>query len=302
MFQFIGYHPFSGPDALNSAPSQVDNITTTTLTNAIFDHFNVTKKTDLEFNTTIPVDWDYDTIMNVDFDGNINAGNVDFLIDQISGVKIKRRIKGTFDWITLETVPISKVEDLNFLFIDRLNACNVEYEYALVPILNDIEGDYIINQILSKFNGVFIGDFDSIYKFLYDVQYGSNARNQQVGTFMPLGRQYPIIVANGLTSYESGTVTATILNDDFTETHMINPTAIVEKKEILKNFLTNKKAKILKDWNGNFWLCFIVDNVQMTYKNGSGMAVPQIQFSWTQIGDGTSQQDLYMNGILDEPG
>lgn len=298
MFQFLNYNFFSDGDSLNSAPSSVNNITNTKISNAIFDHFNITQNLSTPVSTTIPTTWDYNTIMDAGFEGNINAGNVDFLIEQLSAIKIKRRVQGTFNWLTLNTIPINSVEDLTFVFNDMLNAYNVQYEYALVPIIEDVEGEYLINSILSQFNGVFIGDHNTIYKFLYDVNYGTNARNQQIGTFEPLGNQYPIIVANGVLSYESGVVSATILNTDYEETGIIDPSNIVQEKTAIKDFLTNKKAKILKDWNGNLWLCMIVDNPQITYKSGSGMAVPQIQFNWTQIGDATSQQDLYNNGIL----
>lgn len=249
MFQFIGYNFFSDSNALDSAPSNVGAITKTKLSNAVFDHFNVTKNTNTPFSTVIPEYWDYDTIINASFDGNLNAGNVDFLISQINAIKIKRRVKGSFDWLTLKTIPINDVDDLTFVFNDFLNGYGVEYEYALVPLLNDIDGNYIIDSVKSKFNGVFIGDATQTFKFLYDVEYGNNARNQQVGVFQPLGKQYPVIVANGALSYESGSVSATILNDDFEQTGKIDPVEIVHKKTIIKDFLTNKKAKVLKDLN-----------------------------------------------------
>ncbi len=302
MFQFVGYNFFADMDALNSAPSTVDNIKTTTISNAIFDHVNVTKNTKLPYGTTIPTEWDYDTILDADFDNNINAGNVDFLINSISAVKIKRRVKGNFDWLTLKTIPVSKVEDLNFVFNDFLNGYGVDYEYALVPVINDIEGNYLINSVHSVFNGVFIGDAEQTFKFLYNVEYGTNSRNQQIGTFEPLGKKYPVIIANGLLSYESGSVSATILNDDYEETGKVDSLAIVEKKTIIKDFLTNKRAKLLKDWAGNTWLCMVMDNVQVSYKTGSGLKIPQVQFNWVQIGDAESQNDLYTNGVIDEKG
>ena len=302
MFQFLGYNFFSDGDALNSAPSNVDNITTIKLSNSIFDHFNVTKNTNTEVSTTIPTQWDYDTIMDANFNGNIDAGNVNFLIEQVSAIKIKRRIQGEFNWLTLQTIPINTVEDLSFVFNDLLNKNNVNYEYALVPVIEDAEGEYIINSILSQFNGVFIGDAETIYKFFYEVSYGSNQRNQQIGVFQVLGQQYPILVANGDLSYETGSVTATILNDDFEETGVIDRTAITNKKDAIKDFLTNKKAKILKDWSGNEWLCIVNSNIGVTYKSGSGMGIPIINFSWTEIGDASNQQDLYNNGVLDEVG
>lgn len=299
MFQFIGYNLYSDGDALNNAPSSVSNITTTKLTNGIFDHLNLTKNTNIVPSTDIPQIWDYDTILNADFDGNLNAGNIDFLINQITSIKIKRRVKGTFDWIVLTQIPINSIEDLAFAFTDRLNANETEYEYAFVPMLNDIEGNYITNSILSKFNGVFIGDSDSIYKLYYDVSYDTNKRNQSIGTFEPLGQQFPVIVANGLLSYESGTVSATVLNESYDKDGVLDRKATVQAKDVLKDFLTNRKAKILKDWNGNIWLCIVTGSPQVTYKSGSGMGIPQVTFDWTEIGKFDSQEDLYANGLVD---
>ena len=135
MFQFIGYDFYSDGNALNNAPSAVSNIIDTKLTNGIFDHLNLTKNTNIVPSTNIPQIWDYDTILNADFDGNLNAGNIDFLISQITSIKIKRRVKGTFDWIVLTQIPINSIEDLTFVFTDRLNANETEYEYAFVPML-----------------------------------------------------------------------------------------------------------------------------------------------------------------------
>lgn len=301
MFQFIGYSAFSGPDCLNVAPNEIDNITTIRLTNAIFDHMNVTKDTSLEYNTTIPTDWDYDTVLDVDFEGNLNASNVEFEISQISALKVKRREKGELNWLTLKTINIDgDVSKMNFTIIDKLNAYDIEYEYALVPVMSGVEGNYIIQSILSKFNGVFVLDNQQTFKFFYDAQYGTNARNQSVSSFTPLGKKYPVIVSNGILSYDNGTLSATILNDDFETTGILNPVAIVKKKELLKDFLTNKKAKILKDWNGNLWLIFVSSSPKITYKAGAGMKIPSIQFDWIEIGDSNNQIDLYNAGFLEE--
>lgn len=301
MFQILGYNFFEDGDCLNNSPNQVDNITSTQIQNGIFDHFNVTRDTSLTFPTTIPTEWNYDTVLDADFNGNLNAGNVDFLVEQLSAIKIKRRVKGEFNWITLTTIPIATVADLTFAFNDILNVYGAEYEYAFVPVLNDVEGNYIINSVLSQFNGVFIGDGTAIYRFLYDVNYGTNARNQKVGTFEPLGNPYPIIISNGVLSYDTGTVSTTILNDDYEETGILDPQAIVTKKEQIKNFLTNKKPKILKDWNSGAWLVYCTGNPQITYKASSGMRIPNISVDWTEVGDLNSQTDLFNNGLVSDP-
>ena len=92
-----------------------------------------------------------------------------------------------------------------------------------------------------------------------------------------------------------------VLNDDYEDTGVIDPQAIVQKKTVLKNFLTNKKAKLLKDWNSNVWLCMVTNSPQVTYAQGSSMAIPKVSFDWTQIGDATSQAALYNNGLVNSP-
>lgn len=301
MFQFVGYSAFAGPDALSSAPSQVDNITKTRITNAIFDHVNITRDTDLTFNTNKPDGWTFDTILDANLNGNLQGGNVDFQITQISSFKIKRRKKGDFTWITIAEIEINgDPEKANFTVIDSLNIYGVDYEYALVPMMGDVEGEYIINSIVSDFNGVFICDIDTIFRFYYDVQYGTNARNQESAVFKPLGRQYPVVVSNGLQSYDSGTVSGTIINDSFDDTGVLNVTEITKKKKLIKDFLTNRKAKILKDWNSNAWLLMVTSSPQITYESNSGMRIPTVQFDWVEIGDVENELDLYNSGLVKE--
>lgn len=310
MFQFLGLDFLSGPDALNPAPSAVDNITYTEISNAIFDHLNLSRDTSEFGNTTIPTQWTYDTILNATFNGTLNAGNLEYSIRQLDGIKIKRRLKPDigeaydakdprYRWLTLSFVKIDKVEDLNFAFNDFLNAWGVEYEYAFVPVVRGTEGKYIVDSIKSKFNGVFIGDSEQAFKFLYDVSYGSNLRKQQTGTFAPMGRQYPIVVANGISSYESGSVTGTVLNDSFEKDGKLDRLATVRKKNQIKDFLTNKRPKVLKDWNGNIWLVMVTEDVPVEYREGSGMGIPNVSFNWTEIGDVTNQEDLYDAGLVD---
>lgn len=305
LFQFIGYNFFADGDALNNAPSSVDGVNNIKISNAIFDHFNITRDTTPPTSTTPPDEWTYDTIFDADFNGNVDAGNVDFLVEQVSSIQIRRRIVGEFEWLTLKTIPINTIEDLNFVFNDLLNQYGVEYEYAIVPIMEDVEADYeqyITNKIFSEFNGVFIGDAENIYKFLYEVEYNNNQRNQQVGVFQVLGNKYPVLVANGALSYETGSVSATILNDDYEKTRVLDYAAIRQKMDVLKDFLTNRKAKILKDWRGNMWLCIVNSNINVSYKQGSGMGIPTVTFDWTQVGDAFNQDDLVNNGVLKAPG
>ena len=298
MIGLIGYNFCSDSNALDPTPTDINNIAYTKIQNGIFDHFNVSRDTSFDYSSIILTDWDINTLMNADFAGNVSAGNVGQLATGITSIRVKRRIKGTFDWTTIREIPVSKPEDLSFVITDNLNAYNVEYEYAYVPMMEDVEGNYIIESILSKFEGVFICDVDTVFKFYAGVEYDTNDAVQQVGVFQPYNRKYPIIVSNSVMQYQTGGVGGWILPEDYEDTHVFDRSKIVKEKEVLLNFLMNKKPKILKDMNGNNWLVYFTGNPSVTYDNNYGQGMLKVSAQWTEVGDPNDKTDLYENGLI----
>ena len=298
MIGFIGYNFCADGNALDPTPTNVNNITKTRLQNGIFDHFNATRNVTFDYSSIIPIDWDIDTIMDANFKENISAGNVDQVASGITGIRVKRRVKGTFDWITIKELPVEKSEDLSFVVTDNLNAYNVEYEYAFVPMLGDVEGNYIIESILSKFEGVFICDANTVFKFMAGVEYSNNTANQQIGVFQPYNRQFPVIVSNSVLQYKTGSIGSWVLPEGFETNRVIDRTAITKEKEILLKFLTNKKPKIIKDMNGNNWLVYFTGNPNMSYDNNYGQGMVKVNAEWTEVGDPNDKNDLYENGLI----
>lgn len=300
MFVLCGYDFMKDKNALNSPPTLVPKYNNVTLTNGIFDHWYTTNDATSDISTNIPKEWDILTIMNANFDGNINAGNMEYAISEIDGFKVKRRKYNEFDWITLKYIPVSELDNLSFVFNDTLAASGCEYEYAFVPVIGDVEGNYVSNTIASKFEGVFICDQGTIYKFFAGVRYGTNQNVQKVGVFEPYGRKYPVVVSNGLVNYQSGSVSGTVLPLDYTQTGDMNRNEIAKEKQELFKYLTNKKAKILKDWNGNLFLICIVNTPTAEYNNDYGMGKIDVSADWVEIGDANNQKDLYRNGMVSE--
>ena len=276
MIGLIGYNFCADGNALDPTPTDVNNITYTKIQNGIFDHFNVSRDTSFDYSSIIPTDWDTNTLMNADFAGNVSAGNVAQVATGVTSVRVKRRIKGTFDWITIREIPVTSSEDLSFVITDNLNAYNVEYEYAYVPVMEDVEGSYIIESILSKFEGVFICDVDTVFKFYAGVEYDTNDAIQQVGVFQPFNRKYPIVVSNSIMQYQTGGIGGWVLPEDYEDTHVFDRSKIVKEKEVLLNFLMNKKPKILKDMNGNNWLVYFTGNPSVTYDNNYGQGMLKV--------------------------
>lgn len=184
-----------------------------------------------------------------------------------------------------------------FSFTDYTASDDQEYEYALVPVVEDVEGNYLTITATSTFDGVFLTDGTDIYKFYADVAYGNFQQTQKVNAHEPFGRKYPVIVSNGATNYMAGSMSGMVLAGDYLKTGKFDRRAIARERDTLLKFLTNKKPKILKDWNGNIWMVAIVDNPSVTYYDGSGMGLMNVSMTFMEVGDATDANDLAANGF-----
>ena len=239
---FLGYDFLRDKYCWQPTPTDFTNINNIRIENGIYDHMNITKDVDFDYTTELPGKWNLQTQFDADFNGTITAGNVDYILAQISSIKIKRRVKGTFDWITLFTVPISKVSDVDFVRYDYIAKNNETYEYAIVPVIGNTEGEYSINSIKSEFYGIFITDNKSSYKFLEGASYSGNERSNQTGIFEPYGSKYPVVIKNGALSYDKGTLTGTVITFDTNQE--LDREGTIERLKAIENFLTEPTGKI----------------------------------------------------------
>lgn len=293
---FLGYNFLRDAYSAQPTPTNLTNITQVEISNGIYDHVNISKDTSFDYITDIPTEWDLQTQLNADFDNSINAGNIDYVVSEISSIRVKRREKGSFDWITLFDVPVSSVTDVDFVKYDYTNKHNTTYEYAIVPVIGSTEGEYSINEVYSEFYGVFITDNNESYKFLENVAYSGNERVNATAVYEPYGSKYPISVSNGLLNYERGNVSGDIV---IIENNDIDRAGVIQRLNDIKDFLKNKNAKILKDFNGNIWLVQIDGNIPSVYYKEVGMGLANISFNWVEIGDSNSARDLYKNGLIE---
>ena len=298
MISLLGYNFAGDVNALDAIPVHMDNITSTTIKNGLMYELNVTKDTSFDYTTALPTGWDDNTIMSTDFDGNIQAGNLTGLVESITSIRIKRRVKGETEWITIHEMPVTDVSDLSFVIADNLNLNYTDYEYAWVPMSQSIEGEYTIQEITSQFDGVYVCDADSIYKFYEGVQYGATDTIQQIGVFAPLGRAKPVVISNGITNYDTGELSGMVMPSDYLKTGKIDRQEIVQRRKEIVNFFTNKRAKIIKDWNNNAWLVICTGNPNTSYENNYGMGLVTVSMPWTEIGDPKSREDLYEAGLI----
>lgn len=298
MISLLGYNFTGDVNALDALPVRADNITSTTVKNGLFYEMNVTKDTDFEYTTALPTGWDENTVMDANFDGNLQAGNLRGLISSVTSIRIKRRVKGELEWTTIQEIPVNNASDLSFVVYDNLNLNFIDYEYAWVPMSQSFEGEYTIEEVTSRFDGVFICDADSIYKFYEGVQYGTVETVQQIGVFVPLGRAKPVVISNGITNYDTGELSGMVMPTDYLKTGKIDRQEIVQRRKDIIDFFTNKRAKILKDWNNNAWLIICTGSPTTAYENNYGMGLVTVSAPWTEIGKPNSRSDLYEAGLI----
>lgn len=231
----------------------------------------------------------------------------------ITNILVKRQdvadVSGA--WLTLYSQPITRASDMNFTFIDFTNQYGKTYKYALVPLLTqtqsgvevEVEGGYTVSdEVQSIFDGVFIADSTGSQKCKANVGYGNVDMNQTVGTITPIGAKYPVVITNSKNQYHNGSISGTIVPDDYYFNGNLSRIDMVNKRNELEQFLTNKRAKIIKDWNGNIWLAMIMDNVSCTFNNNYGMGIVNFSTNWIEVGDPTNQQDLQATGLINVGG
>lgn len=306
---FLGVSFFGGADALPLTPTNATNDTYVGVTRGLYDNIYVTRKPDIDIDTTVNgLTWDTDTIMNATFENkSLSASNINYITKTVNLVFIKRREKGTYNWMTIQVKRISDIKDINVTGIDYMAGGNRVYEYALVPAYMDDhgiiqEGAYNISSITSSFDGAFVVEKNKIYGTAIDTTYNSQ-RNAPSNTVELFNHKYPKYVRNTLANYDSGTVTGEF-------TRFIPCESMTEAggqfdfynnfsyRKAFKDFLMDGKPKVLKVDNGDMWLVNIVD--APTDQSSNDISFQRtISFNWVECGDVTSEQDLYLAGISD---
>lgn len=292
---FLGYR--SGLGDIHSGDetsTNIINITNLKEQNAIVDDSFITKSVS-SFTAPLDKSWDFDTILHAAYQGNLLAGNIDFVVSQVSSMRIKRREKGTYTWTTLFQIPINSIDDLSFERFDRYCKANTEYEYALIPVINGVEGSLSINSVLSTFDGIVLSEIDKTFQTPLDAKCvrQKNRSSQIINT---LDGKYPVVVINSQNCYDSGTASGVFLqfNDNVCEFDIENGW---KYRDYFMDFLLDGKPKFLKMYDGRAWIVSIVD---VPSEDGSGNHTKiTTSFSWVEIGDVNSTQDLNDNGLID---
>ena len=287
-----------------ATPTDIDNINTIELSNGLYDELFVTNDVESELTETVPEDWDFNTILHATFDGNAMAGNINWAIDTVSDIAIKRRKVGEFNWITLETKEVDNYDDFSIVGVDKTASPNFEYEYAVVPVLNGIEGNYSSAVPLKVItSSLVVLDKDEMWATVVTDGFCDEVSNVPNSTITTMNDIYPTIISNTSANYKTITVNCQFIptEEDSMEScsaisDTLTPDKITENNNAFMSFLNNKKPKLLKNLDGRIWLVYVT--TPPTNSADGYYLLRKITFGCTEIGDVNSEEDLYYAGLI----
>lgn len=279
-------------------PTDADDITKIELSDAMYDDLRATKNTDEQLSAEANPDWDWDTVLHAKFDDDLSAGNINWNLEDVSHLIIKRKRLDEFKWTTIKVQKVNNVKDFNTRGIDITAAPQQTYQYAAVPIIRNFEGFYSIRDVEVKSDSILIADKDGIWSTRLTDNYLDNTSVMPQQTITTMYDRYPTIIRNSAANYEEITVNAQFVpyKDDGCSANLDDDQARVNYNNNAKMFLRNGNTKILKSIDGNMWLVYVTtpptDTAENHYKNR------KISFTCTEIGNPDSEEDLYNAGLI----
>ncbi len=292
---FLGTSFFCGKHTLLPPATNVDNFTTITISNGIYDHLYLSSDSTKTINN-INDEWDLYTKLNASFEGDLEAGSIGFSTRNTDTIVVKTREKGSFDWKTIYTVPIVNDEDFNFIKSYPYSRNLSDNEYMIISQINGIENSYAITECRTEFDGYFIVDKENIYGTIYNIQITDTVQNVNNTTLELLNSQYPSVYTNSDSNYTSGTTSGCFLKFDM-ENCVVDIDGGVKYRGDVMQWICNGKPKILKLEDGRIYLIKVVGQPSDT--NEGHKDLRRISFDWVEIGNVDDERTLYMNNLSD---
>lgn len=283
-------------------PMYINEINYIELSNALYDDLYFTANTATEI---IPDIWEKETFLQATFDGDTIAGNMNWYLDTIGSILVKRKSNLEDKWITIYKHDVNTIDDFNFEYKDYLCNSRRKYKYAIVPVShNDIEGSYItaINlkngttEIETDFNGITVYGEDKVYTSLMELGDCNTSRVHKQGIIEINNRKKPKSFKNSEINYDRINVSGLFVEFDEDKCIFDFENGNFYRKEFV-DYLTDGIPKLVKLPDGRAWIV-IVDSEPTDNMNGHS-DIRIIDFSCVEIGDTLSEEDLFTSGLID---
>ncbi len=290
-----------GESACALTPTDIANINYVELKNGIYDDLYITKATDFELTHECPKEWDFNTVLWAKFNNTTNAGNIDWNIETTSHIILKSRTEGNFQWKTIFVKEVHNIEDFVINYPDYFVASGQPVEYAVTNIMSGCEGTYATTGVISKFNKMFLIEGGTVWGTEITDGFCDTTRNIPSSTIELLHSRYPIFIRNTIANYDSGNCKGSFVPlDEESCEYAYDGDQDYERIKYQRDFMDyicDSVPKILKLPDGRLWLIQVTpspaDTANQQYNDR------EISWSWVEIGNVNSEEDLYYLGFSD---
>ncbi|MED3976187.1 hypothetical protein P4639_22575 [Priestia megaterium] len=252
----------------------------------VYDEAYITLDTTTPNTVSKPTQWEFKTIMDSKFQGDLDGGSIGAHGFHVTKIMLYRSVYGTGKW---EAVGIFDYdEDYNvYDYSDRYTQNGVVYQYAIVPVANEIQGDKLLSDTVeSSYEGIFITDKDENRRLEYDISLGEVSYNTNSAINQPISGEFPIVTF-GKSRYRSGSLSTLPLSRSTVEMHGSGIDKFAEEVNRRRwlDFLNNGRAKVLRMDSGVLML-IVTQNTVVQHKEEDALrALASIQFDYVEIGD-----------------
>ena len=265
--------------------------------NGIFDEMILSLDANMPYTPEMPIE-DASSILFVRFNGSVE--NEAPLDHNYNKVVLQRKDDTMLTWWTLKSMEISSSEAFAQLeFDDYFIPSGTKQSYALTIYEDNIPSKTYTVDVVPKWGRVFLSDKDENYKLNYAVIYSNGSQNIQNGVLMPIGAKYPIVIQNAVGNYRSGSLQFKVLGYQFEIDKTLNRNSIVKQTNDILAFLTNGKAKCIKDYNGNIFICRVINSPQISYDANWGNGIATISFDWVEQTEYNNYEGMTELGLID---
>lgn len=263
----------------------------------LLDHLHVDRDTSIDDSTTKTEYFTYDTIMVARFNGDLEGGSLSNSGHEIEKIRFQKRKRDELYWTDVSELAYDYPNKTLYETLDKYIQNDFEYEYALLPVTNDVIGNRVISDLIrTSFDGYFLSDNDNNYRLLLDAELGSIEHVMNNSLLETLNGKYPIITYGNL-DYRQGSIQAVILSTDAIHSGIYSIGIEKQERDSLLQFLKNRKPKILRGMGSELMMVVIVGSPSETQFN-KVVGVSSISFDYVEI-DEINSNTLRNNGLID---
>lgn len=282
-YNFFGFE-FGG--TVWDTPICTDHIDELVIGEGVYDEIYIDLDTNIEEYNSKPNNWTLTTIMDAKFKGDLEGGTIDADGFKVTKILLYRTLVGTNKWDAIAEFDYN--EDYNvYNYIDRYAQNGATYQYAIVPVANEVLGDRLSSdEIKSEYEGIFITDKNENRKLEFDISLGDITNNQVASVNVPVNSKYPIVVF-GNSSYRTGNLSVLPLSQETKDLGGSGVDKLAEQinRQEWLDFLNNNKAKVLRMDNGVLML-IVTYNAKQSHKDGDLLRdLASLSFDFVEIGE-----------------